>query len=190
MVDIVAPGHPDVLGADLLASKDSAVTREGEWRTDPIDGLVFRATRPVPHEDGHLTEVAKTAWDELGDPIVQVHITTTLPDRIRAWGLHQRSTDRLFVVNGLVEVVVFDGRNHSTTQGALNTFIVSKRNPSLIAVPPCVYHGWHNIGTTEAVIINMPTSTYDYDSPDALDLPWDSDEAHRTIPYRFKQRST
>jgi dTDP-4-dehydrorhamnose 3,5-epimerase len=26
---------------------------------------------------------------------------------------------------------------------------------------------------------------YDYENPDALDLPWDSDAAARIIPYQF-----
>ncbi|MEP7097234.1 MAG: hypothetical protein ABI748_06175 [Dokdonella sp.] len=189
MVKGLVPATPDVLGADLLIQKRSAVTGTGELRAKSIAGLVFRPTRPVAHEDGYLTEVAKTAWHEWGDPIVQVHITTTLPDHIRAWGLHQCSTDRLFVVTGLVEIVAFDGRDGSPTRGVVNRFIVSDHNPALIVVPPCVYHGWHNIGTIEAVIINMPTSAYDYETPDALDLPWDSDEAHRTIPHRFQLRT-
>jgi dTDP-4-dehydrorhamnose 3,5-epimerase len=31
----------------------------------------------------------------------------------------------------------------------------------------------------------MPTVAYNYDSPDALDLPWDSEAARRLIPYQF-----
>ena len=62
-----------------------------------------RPIRPVPHEDGHVTEVARASWGELADPVVQVHLTTTFPGRIRSFGLHQASTDRLFVVSGPVK---------------------------------------------------------------------------------------
>jgi len=61
-------------GATLLA-KQSAVNEQGALRRVPIEGLVLRRTRPVPHEDGHVTEVARASWGELADPIVQVHIT-------------------------------------------------------------------------------------------------------------------
>src|SRR5689334_12150561 len=88
---------PAVVGGDELMAKHSAVNAQGALRAVPIDGVVFRPTRPVPHEDGHVTEVARASWDMLPDPIVQVHITTTLPGRVRAWGLHQASADRLFV---------------------------------------------------------------------------------------------
>jgi dTDP-4-dehydrorhamnose 3,5-epimerase len=112
-------------------------------------------------------------------------LTTTLPGRIRGWGLHQESTDRLFVVSGLVKIVVFDGRRNSPSFGKISEFTVSERNPGLLLIPPNLYHGWKNIGTTEAIIINMPDHMYNYEKPDALDFPWDSDAAARIIPYRW-----
>ena len=178
-------GPPDVVGGAELLAKRSAVNARGEWRSEPIEGVAFRPTRPVPHEDGHVTEVARIDWSVIDLPLTQVHITTTLPGRIRAWGLHQASTDRLFVIDGLVKIAVYDGRRNSPTLGHLNEFTVSAKNPGLLIIGPNLYHGWKNIGVTEAFIINMPTSLYDHDAPDALDMPWDSDLARRTVPYTW-----
>lgn len=178
-------GPTNVVGAEELLAKQSAVDAEGKLQRTPIHDVIFRPTRPVAHEDGHVTEVARASWDVLGGPVVQVHLTTTLPGRHRAWGLHQQSTDRLFVVSGLVKFAVFDGRLGSPTYGCVNELTVSEKNPGLLIVPPNLYHGWKNIGTAEAIIINMPTAMYNYEEPDALDLPWDSEAAARIIPYRF-----
>ena len=179
------PSAPDVIGGDEVIAKQSAVNARGELHRVPIEGVLFRPTRPVSHEDGHVTEVARASWDGLDAPIVQVHITTTFPNRVRAWGLHQASSDRLFVVDGLVKIVVFDGRNGSPTFGRINEFTVSAKNPALVTIAPNLYHGWKNIGTTEATIINMPTAMYNHETPDALDLPWDSDAARRIIPFQW-----
>ena len=176
---------PDVLGLTHLTAKASAVAHGGSLRQQPIDGLIFRPTRPVPHEDGVLTEIARTDWDEVAQPIVQAHLTTTEPGRIRAWGLHRESTDRLFVVRGLVSIVVYDGRVDSPTCGVVNEFKVSERNPGLLVIPPNLFHGWKTIGTEESFVVNMPSNAYDYDSPDALDLPYDSDDAQVLIPWRW-----
>src|SRR5579862_3463901 len=176
---------PNVVGGQELVAKQSAVDERGKLMRTPIHDVVFRPTRPVPHEDGHVTEVARAGWDIIGGPIVQVHLTTTLPDRKRAWGLHQRSTDRLFVVSGLVKFAVFDGRLDSPTYGCVNEVTMSETSPGLLIVPPNLYHGWKNIGVSEAVIINMPTEMYNYAAPDALDMPWDSEAAARLISYRF-----
>ncbi len=174
-----------MVGDDVLVPKHSTVDREGRWRVSPIEGMYFRPTRPIPHDDGTLTEVARRSWPEIDEEIVQIHVTTTEPGRVRAWGLHSASTDRLFVVTGLVSLVVYDGRRHSPTQGALNEFKVSERSPALLAIPPNVYHGWKNIGTVEAFIVNMPTREYDYEGPDALDLPYDAPEAPDVVPFRW-----
>jgi dTDP-4-dehydrorhamnose 3,5-epimerase len=48
-----------------------------------------------------------------------------------------------------------------------------------------LYHGWKSVGTTEAININIPDRMYDYDQPDALDLPWDSEAAARIVTYRW-----
>lgn len=179
------PATPDVVGGVELVPKQSAVAEHGGLHCILIDGVKFRPTRPVPHEDGHVTEVARLDWDVLGGPIVQVHTTTTFPGRVRAWGLHQVSTDRLFVVDGLVKIVVFDGRNASPSFGRINEFTISAQNPGLLIIPPSLYHGWKNIGITECIIINMPTQMYNHESPDALDLPWDSEAARRIVPYQW-----
>ncbi len=176
---------PDVVGRERLAAKASAVDEHGALRQRPIDGVRFRPVRPVPHEDGTVAEIARAAWDEIDEPIVQVHLTTTLPGRVRAWGLHQASTDRLFVVSGLVSIVVYDGRSSSTTFGTLNEFRVSDRNPALLVIAPNLYHGWRNIGVDEAFIVNMPSRQYVHDGPDALDLPYDDPGAESIVPFRW-----
>jgi dTDP-4-dehydrorhamnose 3,5-epimerase len=89
------------------------------------------------------------------------------------------------VASGLVKFAVFDGRLNSPTYGCVNEVTMSETSPGLLIIPPYLYHGWRNIGTSEAIIINMPTEMYDYEAPDALDLPWDPEAAARIIPYRF-----
>jgi dTDP-4-dehydrorhamnose 3,5-epimerase len=116
---------------------------------------------------------------------VQVHVTSTLPGRVRAWGLHERSTDRLFVVSGMVSIVVYDARHDSETFDAIKHFLIGDRSPGLLVIPPNLYHGWRNIGTTEAFIVNLPSVQYNYAEPDARDLPYESPEASEIVPFRW-----
>jgi dTDP-4-dehydrorhamnose 3,5-epimerase len=174
-----------VVGHDALVPKRSAVDRNGHLLGERIHDLIFRPVRPVPHDEGTLVEIARAEWSELDLPIVQVHLTTTLAGRKRAWGLHERSTDRLFVIKGLVSIVVYDGRADSPTRGVVNEFKVSERNPALLVIPPKLYHGWSNIGVDEAFILNMPSAQYDHERPDALDLPYDSELAPTIVPFRW-----
>ena len=176
---------PKVTGYEQLVGKQSAVDAKGALQQDPIEGVQFRPTRPVPHEDGTLAEIARASWPEIHLPVVQVHLTTTYPGRTRAWGLHEASTDRLFVVSGLVSIVVYDAREDSPTYKCWNEFRVSERNPGLLVIPPNLYHGWKNIGVDEAFIVNMPSSEYDHEHPDALDMPYESPLAEQIVPFRW-----
>ena len=69
--------------------------------------------------------------------------------------------------------------------GSVNEFRVSERNPGLLVIPPNLFHGWKNIGVDEAYIINMPSSQYEHEGPDALDLPYESPEAETIVPWRW-----
>ena len=52
---------PNVVGGEELLAKHSAVSAEGRLRLVTIDGLIFRQIRPVPDEDGHVTELARAS---------------------------------------------------------------------------------------------------------------------------------
>jgi dTDP-4-dehydrorhamnose 3,5-epimerase len=174
-----------ILGSEHAVKRRSHITANGRLAVDLIDGLRYRRIQPVSHNDGHVTEIIQSTWDIAELPIVQVHLTTTFPGRVRGWGLHHHTVDRLFVASGSVRLVCYDGRKGSPTYGRVNEFFFSDRNPGLLMVPLNVYHGWKNIGNTESLIISMPSQIYNHEDPDGDDLPWDSPAAREMIPYTW-----
>jgi dTDP-4-dehydrorhamnose 3,5-epimerase len=179
----VEPGTID--GFDRVHPRVSHTTTDGELRVDLIDGVRYRFARPVSHEHGHLTEVYRTTWNLTEKPVVQINATTTFPGRVRAWGLHLRTEDRLFVHSGAIKIALYDARENSPTYGRVNELFFSDRTQGLVLIPCGLYHGWKNVGDTEAVIISMPSELYEHDGPDRYELPWDSREAAELIPYTW-----
>ena len=175
----------DVEGFASCLPKQSHTTAEGALRLDLIEGVRFRVARPVSHQHGHLTEAFRADWGIIEAPIVQVNLTATFPGRIRAWGIHRFTVDRLFAATGSLCIVCYDGRRGSATFGRVNEFLFGHRNQGLIVIPPGVYHGWKNVGDDEATIVSMPSRLYDHDGPDRWELPWDSSDARRLIPYQW-----
>jgi dTDP-4-dehydrorhamnose 3,5-epimerase len=172
-------------GFDRVNPRISHTTEEGELRVDLIDGVRYRFARPVSHDHGHLTEVFRTTWNLTANPVVQINATTTFAGRVRAWGLHLRTEDRLFVLSGAIKIVMYDARKDSRTFGRINEFFFSERTQGLVLIPFGLYHGWKNVGDTEAVIISMPSELYEHDGPDRYELEWDSREAAELIPYTW-----
>jgi len=175
----------DVDGFAASTPRVSHTTAQGALRLDPIEGVVYRFARPVSHHHGHLTEAFRIDWGLSDLPVVQVTQTVTFPGRIRAWGIHRHTVDRLFAATGSLCIVCYDGRRSSPTYGSVNEFMFGERNHGLVVIPPGVYHGWKNIGADEAAIISMPSVLYDYDAPDRWELMWDTPEARKIIPYQW-----
>ena len=175
----------DVEGFASASPRQSLMTAAGALRLDPIDGVKYRPARPVSHQHGHLTEVFRADFGLTEAAVVQVNLTTTFPGRIRAWGIHRLTVDRLFAAIGSLCIVCYDGRRGSPTFGCVNELMLGERNQGLIVIPPGVYHGWKNIGADEATIVSMPSELYNHDGPDRWELPWDSDAARKIIPYQW-----
>jgi dTDP-4-dehydrorhamnose 3,5-epimerase len=179
----------NINGFAFSTQKKSLTTADGTPLLSPIDGLIYRPMRTVSHDKGYLTEIYRTDWGMTDLPLAQINSTTTFPGQVRAWGIHQHITDRLFALTGSLCVVVFDGRTHSKTFGCINEFFIGARSQGLVLIPPGLWHGWKNIGTDEATIISMPSDLYNYDVPDRWELPWDSVQAQQTIPYQWPSGS-
>ena len=99
--------------------------------------------------------------------------------------MHEKQDDRIFISRGVFRWVLFDNRPDSLTYKLLNDFTFSERNRAILVIPRGVFHAVQNIGTSEAIFINMPTRPYDHADPDKYRLPLDND----VIPFRFDKAS-
>jgi dTDP-4-dehydrorhamnose 3,5-epimerase len=164
------------------AKKDGQqVTATWQPLQKPIDGVVVREVLHVPRDHGIITELYRPEWDPTGLPVVQAYQSRLFPGAIGAWSCHAKSIDRLFVNNGLLKVVLFDGREESPTAGAINQFYAGDARPTFLVVPIGVWHGLQNIGPSDALVVNFPTFAFDYEDPDHYRLPFDAPE----IPYTW-----
>ncbi|OOZ38989.1 hypothetical protein BOW53_13385 [Solemya pervernicosa gill symbiont] len=107
------------------------------------------------------------------------------PGAIGAWSCHKLAVDRLFVSQGHLKIVLFDGREDSPTHGTLQEHIAGDARPAFLLIPPGVWHGMHNLGTTDAIMLNFPTRPYNYEDPDHYRLQHDALE----IPYTWGENS-
>lgn len=143
-----------------------------------IEGVKVRKLKPIPDERGRLMEMLRSDWEEY-EKFGQVYVTTCYPGVVKGWHYHKKQTDHFICVHGMAKVVLYDGRENSSTKGRINEFFMGEKNPLLLKIPPLVMHGFKAMGTETAYIINIPTELYNYEKPDEYRLPPDTDE----IPY-------
>lgn len=148
-----------------------------------IDGVRVREVRPVLTAYGHLTEILRAEWLTDNDRVEQIFASTLQPGGLSAWHAHAETTDRLFVVAGQIRAVLYDSRADSPTRGVVNEIRLGEQRPSLLIIPPKVWHGVQNYCNTTAVLLNAVDHAYRYEGPDHWRVPPDS----TTVPYTFPE---
>ena len=114
---------------------------------------------------GSLTPIMgdPSFWAE---PVVHAYRITIRPGRIKGWGMHKLQADRYCIAAGDLRVVLFDGRVESSSHGEYDVFAFGPETPSLLRIPPGVWHADQNTGDVDVEIVNFPTRAYDPLDPD------------------------
>jgi len=102
---------------------------------------------------------------------------------VRAWHKHRVLWDYFHISNGAAKFALRDDRSDSPTYGNLAEFVLSARNPSLLVVPPGVYHGW--VALEEGTqLVSIASELYDPDNPDEERVPWNSFDYDWSVRFR------
>jgi dTDP-4-dehydrorhamnose 3,5-epimerase len=165
----------------IATKRPQTVTPEGE-RIDPlIDGVRIRPARTHSDARGTLCEIYDPAWGFSDEPLVYSYQVTIRPGITKGWVQHRTYDDRLFFSLGTARVVLYDDRDDSPTRGLVNERCFDEHNRSLVRIPAGVWHAVTNVGTTDCLMVNVPTRPYRHEDPDKWELPPDTD----AIPYRL-----
>ena len=171
---------------DPTGSKDSQTTAPGgQVLRSLIDGVALHEMPNILTRNGVTTEVVRPEWAVGSLPIVHMIHVALRPRAISAWHCHHLQTDRIFVTDGTLRIVLFDDREGSPTRGKVDVLLLGRLRPGTLLIPPFVWHGIENLEHRTAGFINFFDRPYCYENPDEWRLPLDTD----AIPYRFEHTS-
>lgn len=125
----------------------------------PIDGVVCKSLVVHPDERGWLMEILRSDED-LFDIFGQCYVTVTYNGAIKGFHMHRRQTDYVVCIRGMIKLVLYDDFT-----GDISEMYVGDRNPTLVIIPPGIYHGWKAYNG-DAYVINCPTIPYNSADPD------------------------
>ncbi len=148
-----------------------------------IEGVKIKKLKVIPDERGRLMEMLRSD-DDLFIAFGQVYLTTAYPGVVKGWHYHKKQTDNMTVVKGMMKIVLYDNRDGSSTREEINEFFMGIHNPLLLQIPPLLLHGFKCISDEEAMVVNCPTDTYDYEKPDEFRL----DPHQNEIPYEWERK--
>ena len=140
-----------------------------------LPGIKIHDLKKLPDERGFFCELLRTDWQELlgRDTIVQVSLSMSYPDVVRAWHRHSRGqVDYLVVLKGAMKICVFDDKEGSATKGYLDEIIARAEKPQVIRIPGFYWHGIRTISTEPSQNLYFVTRLYDHVDPDEERRLW------------------
>jgi dTDP-4-dehydrorhamnose 3,5-epimerase len=143
-----------------------------ELRVEPrkIDRLQLIRLDVFEDDRGYLYEVIHA-----NDPFVpclgQVYVVGD-PARgtVRAFHKHSTLHDWFCVASGSAKFAFVDDRPDSPTYRRTDLMVISGRRPTLIVVPPGVYHGWMSL-EDHTIMLSVASHVYDRLAPDETRVP-------------------
>jgi dTDP-4-dehydrorhamnose 3,5-epimerase len=158
------------------------ITSGGMVLTERIADVVVREGNNIVTRNGHTFEVYSSPWDLPVQSVQHVIHVSLKPAAISAWHLHERQTDQIVVVAGMVELVLHDPRDDSPTRGQTDVLHLSPMRPTVVSIPPGVWHGVKNMLAADfSSFLNLFDRPYEHGDPDEWRLPVRNDQ----IPYDF-----
>ncbi len=124
------------------------------------------------HEDdrGYLYEVLHGS-DEFVTKFGQVYMVgDRIPYVTRAYHKHHELHDWFCIVSGAAKFVLVDDREDSPTYRQFDILTGSAKTPSLVVVPPGVYHGWMSLAP-ETMLCSTASHEYNAEKPDETRVP-------------------
>jgi dTDP-4-dehydrorhamnose 3,5-epimerase len=114
----------------------------------------------------------------------EIYFSTGYPGVIKGWHLHKEMTLNYAVIEGMIKLVLYDGRDNSPTKGEIQEIFTGEDNYCLIQVPPGIANGYKTIGVKPAIVANCATLPHTPDEmtridPLGNDIPYDWSLKHR-----------
>jgi len=121
-----------------------------------IDGVIRKPLRIIPDDRGAIMHMLRRDWPEFTD-FGEVYFSCVAPGAVKAWRRHTRMTMQLAVPTGAVELVLYDARPGSPTNGEVQIETLSPDDPgtyALMIVPPGIWNGFRGLGEDTSVVAN------------------------------------
>jgi len=147
--------------------------------SNTIEGVVVKSLKKIPDERGcifHMLRCDDPEFKKFGE----IYFSLVYPGVIKGWHLHKDMTLNYAVVHGMIKLVLYDGRENSSTRGRIMELFIGEENYSLVQIPPGIWNGFKGVSRSFAIIANCATIPHDPEEIIRMD-PF-----HDSIPYDWE----
>lgn len=149
-----------------------------------IDGVFTLSYPQVSYRHGSLIEILHPEWQQLfEEQISHCYFIFNKSRFCQEWHYHENTTDRYSVVNGIIEVALFDARENSNTKGKLVILkLVGVTSGDIgnngIRIPKGVWHSIKSQG--DFTLMNFKSLPFERSRPDKFRIPMPNEKCNFT----------
>ena len=148
---------------------------------DSIVGAQVIPLRRIPDERGTILHMLSST-DEHFVQFGEIYFSTVYEGVVKGWHKHREMTLNYACIFGRIKLVLYDQREDSSTQGALQEIFLGPDNHALVVIEPGIWTGFKGMSAPFAIVANCCTHPHDPSRTTRLD-PYDND-----IPYDWAVR--
>lgn len=150
----------------------------GEGEVQMIEGVVIQKLKQIIDERGKVMHMLRSDFP-LFTNFGEIYFSVVNSGAVKAWKKHLKMTQHFAVPVGMIRLVIYDGREGSSSFGKIETLEIGEDNYCLVRIPRLLWYGFKGLSSYPALIANC------------TDMPHDPNEAERcdpfgeTIPYNW-----
>ena len=167
-------GSGQEVRCEVEPERSSAPTEEAMV----VHGAKVVPLRRIADERGTIYHMLKCN-DEHFLQFGEIYFSTVYRNIVKGWHKHAEMTLNYSCIFGRIKLALYDDRNGSPSQGALQEIFLGPDLHALVVIPPGVWSGFKGMADPFSIIANCCTHPHDPSRTTRLD-PFDND-----IPYAW-----
>lgn len=135
-----------------------------------LKGVKTYEIKILPDERGFFAEALRQDWKDFieEEQIIQVNLSYSYPNIVRAWHRHIRGQiDHFLVLKGAMKICAYEEET-----GKMAEVIASGKKPTVVRIPGKYFHGTKTVSNEPSLLVYCVNRLYDYENPDELRRPW------------------
>ncbi len=134
-----------------------------------IDGVTLMTVPVMAYEYGLLGEIFNPDWESIfREPIEHMYVINNVGHERGHWHMHRVTTDRYVLIQGEIEIALYDDRPASSTYQSLIKVIlvqIGAAGAQGLRIPPGVWHTFRSKDLS-FTLLNNKYPKYDSENPD------------------------
>ena len=144
-----------------------------------IDEVEVRELKKFCNDQGCVYKMLSEN-DSFFDRFGEIYFSLIHSGIIKGWNVHTRQDANMACISGNIELVLYDRRQNSSSEGAIQKISLGEDHYSLVHIPHGVAYSWKAFGGASALIANC--ATLPHNPEESIKIALDSKE----IPYQWQ----